>query len=78
MTVAELMEELSGMDPEAEVRLAIQPRWAFEHNLAGIAEVYAAEPESIPEEERPRIVYLGEGAQLGYLPGCVSEELGWK
>lgn len=78
MTVAELLEELAEMDPDAEVRLAVQPRWAFEYSIAAVVEVPAVENESVPGNERPPIVYLGEGAQLGYLPGYVREELGWE
>jgi hypothetical protein len=78
MTVAELMNELADMNPDAAVRLAMQPRWAFEYSVGAVVEVPAVADESIPEEERPTIVYLSEGAQLGYLPGYVSEELGWK
>jgi hypothetical protein len=38
MTVAELIQELEYLNPEAEVRLAEQPRWAFEHGISQIAE----------------------------------------
>lgn len=78
MTVAELIEELDGVDPDSEVRLAVQPRWPFEYSIAAIVQVPAVDDESVPEDERPMIVYFGEGAQLGYLPGYVSEELGWR
>ena len=43
MRVAELMEELEYLAeqyPDAEVRLAIQPSWPFEHS---VAQVYAAD-----------------------------------
>ncbi len=78
MTVAELMDELADMNPDAEVHLAMQPRWAFEYSVGSVVEVQAVGNESVPEDERLTIVYLSEGAQLGYLPGYVSEELGWK
>lgn len=65
MTVAELIELLSDLDPEAEVRLAVQPSWPFEHHLAPeVAEVGGR-------------VWLAESGQIGYLPGEVAEELGW-
>jgi hypothetical protein len=41
MTVAELIAELQGMNPDAEVRLAHQPQWPFEHEAATVAEVPA-------------------------------------
>ncbi len=56
----------------------MQPRWAFEYSVGSVVEVQAVGNESVPEDERLTIVYLSEGAQLGYLPGYVSEELGWK
>ena len=59
MTVQDLIDELQGINPESEVRLAEQPNWPFEYELKAIAEV-------------EDIVYLGEGTQLGYLPGEVA------
>jgi hypothetical protein len=68
MTVAELIQELEYLNPEAEVRLAEQPRWAFEHGISQIAE---AEIEGEP------VVYIAEGGQLGYLPSEAHEVLNW-
>lgn len=56
MTVDELMEVLADMNPDAEVRLAMQPRWAFEYSIGAVVEVPAVENESIPEDKRPTIV----------------------
>ena len=39
VNVAELIEELENMDPEAEVRLAIQPSWPFQHTISGVYDV---------------------------------------
>jgi hypothetical protein len=69
MTVAELAETLTDLDPEAEVRLAHQPRWAFEYSLAAV--------EQVDTEAAGPVVYLAEGSQLGYLPGEAAEALGW-
>jgi hypothetical protein len=41
MTVAELIAELEGMNPDAEVRLAHQPSWPFEYDAASVVEVPA-------------------------------------
>lgn len=38
MNVQDLMDMLSGMDPNAEVRLATQPEWPLAFELAGVAE----------------------------------------
>lgn len=31
-----------------------------------------------PADDGPGVVYLAENNQLGYLPGAVSSELGWR
>lgn len=69
MTVLELIEELGFLNPDAEVRLATQPSWPLEHNIRGIVEV--------EDEEERLVVYLGEGRQIGYLPGEAADALGW-
>ena len=55
------MCELEGMDPDAEVRLAMQPSWPFEYSVRRIVQVSAVDDESVPEDERPQLVYLSEG-----------------
>lgn len=45
MTVQQLIEELEGMNPEAEVRFASQPNWPFEYSINRVVEVQ-------PETER--------------------------
>lgn len=37
MRVRELIEILEDLDPEAEVLVAVQPSWPFEHALDGVA-----------------------------------------
>lgn len=64
MTVEELIQELQYMDRGSEVRLARQPSWPFEYDLAGVVQV----------EDK---VFLTEGNQLGYLDECVKSEIGW-
>jgi hypothetical protein len=66
VTVLELLEALSDYPEEAEVRLAQQPAWPFEWGLG-------AEPVLVAG-----VVYIPEGEQLGYLPGAVAKELGWR
>lgn len=48
MIVQELIELLSQMNPDAEVRLAQQPRWPFEHVAVSVVEVDLGAPD--PEE----------------------------
>ena len=70
MTIAELMEALQGCDPDAEVRLAHQPSWPLEYALREVAEV-------LVDHDGPAVVYLVEGAQLGYLPEEAADTIGW-
>ena len=104
MRVQDLIEALQGMDPDAEVRIASQPSWPFEHRCNDVVEVDLGQPdpedaataqdilddpESAEEdretarkmlerdETKPKIVYLAEGPQVGYLPGIVRSEIGW-
>ena len=39
MTAADLIELLSGVDPDTEVRIAEQPRWPFEYSIEDVVEV---------------------------------------
>ena len=60
VTVTDLIQELESCDPDAEVRLAQQPTWPFE---------YAIDPTNLAvqvEVDDGPVVYLGEGAQLGW------------
>ena len=73
MTVSELIEHLEthveNGDGNKDVRLACQPNWPFEYS---ICEQSTADAQATDEA-----VYLAEGIQIGYLPGDVSDELGW-
>ena len=79
MTIEELIRELEGLPQDTEVRFASQPSWPFEYSISDV--VYTPLAESVlnedDEEEEIGIVYLGEGRQIGYLPGVVKDELGW-
>jgi len=83
MTLLELVESLEDLADElgeekaaeTEVRLAVQPRWPFEHDLAGIAlssDLRRGDDEEVGEESTP-VVYLAEGEQLGYAPPGIWE-----
>ena len=82
MTVGELKAILDNLDDDSEIRLAMQPSWPFEYD---ISDVIPVEDEDATDEEIETfngspcdIVYLVEGRQIGYLPGHVSRELGWR
>tara|TARA_R100001244_G_scaffold108650_1_gene80390 strand:+ start:220 stop:471 length:252 start_codon:yes stop_codon:yes gene_type:complete len=82
MKAKELIEELEWAieqnGGDVEVRLASQPKWAFEKSLRSAITVETKDgAHPLPERDREKIVYLEEGSQIGYLPAKVSEELGW-
>ncbi len=69
MTVQDLIYELEQMNPDAEVRFAVQPSWPFEYTISSVIEM--------DFENGAPVVYLEEGTHLGYLPEAVREELNW-
>lgn len=69
MKVYELMEILENMDPEAEVRVAHQPAWAFEYSIDNAASAY--------DDKGEFCLYLSEGRQIGYLPEMAAKALDW-
>ncbi len=81
MTVAELIQELEQMNPDAEVRIASQPEWPFEYSIEQIREIHQydcnpSEPFPMDEDEES-IVYIAEGRQLAYLNSSVAANIGW-
>jgi hypothetical protein len=74
MTVQELIDALSQMNPDAEVRIAHQPSWPFE---LSVGSVVSAEVEDDMSGTMVDNVWIGEGSQIGYLPGAVKTALGW-
>ena len=79
MTARDLIEELEyaisiNGDNDVEVRLAQQPKWAFEYS---IDEAVTIEVQDENTDEKEKVVYLSEGSQIGYLNEDASRELGW-
>ena len=75
MKVKDLIELLEDMDPEANVLIASQPNWPFEHSVAGVAvrEELGDDDDDGDEAERPYAdgchgndVFIVEGPQLRY------------
>jgi hypothetical protein len=75
MTVGEMLYMLDGLDPDMEVRFASQPNYPFEYDIDNIVIVEVENKRTGGSKE---VVYLEEGRQIGYLPGDVSRELGWR
>ena len=79
MTARDLIEELEyaisiNGNEDVEVRLAQQPKWAFEYT---IDEAVTIEVDDEDTDEKEKVVYLSEGSQIGYLNEDASRELGW-
>jgi len=82
MTLQDLIDQLQDLaddcDPTTtEVRLAIQPRWAFEHSIANVEMVEPTAREQKRNPDAPSVIYIGEGNQIGYLPTAAGVALGW-
>ena len=73
MTVADLKYYLEGLDDDTQVRFAAQPNWPFEYSISDATLVTVDRNDHKPTD----VLYLGEGRQIGYLPGEAKEELGW-
>lgn len=88
MNITDLIEALADIaqeHPDAEVRLAVQPSWPFEHTIRRVIS-----PEDVADAAHERaaeqgvdfyddydpagdpVVYLAEGGQIGYLPASTS------
>ena len=84
MNVQELIESLSDLPPDAEVRLASQPAWPFEFAVSRVTEPFASgdhlsDFDSGPGFDRAEnVVFLVEGRQLCYLREEVAESIGWR
>lgn len=70
MTVNDLIAELEDLREmgmgEADVRLALQPNYPLEHNIAGVA--------PLGDEDASGVVYIGEGSQIGYASREIFEQ----
>tara|TARA_R110002020_G_scaffold269723_2_gene485050 strand:- start:2104 stop:2343 length:240 start_codon:yes stop_codon:yes gene_type:complete len=79
MKATELIEELewaisNANGKDVEVRMAQQPKWAFEYSVDAAVSINTNEE---PTEDNKWVVYLSEGSQIGYLPEHAATELGW-
>lgn len=73
VTVEELIERLQEMEPGSIVRLATQPSYPFENTVGEIAQ-----GETVSEDGDPvKVIWIGEGEQIGYLNSETRDDLGW-
>lgn len=75
MTVQVLIDLLSAMDPDAQVRIAMQPLWPYEYTVDHVV--------TLPTDEggASRTVYLAGCASADVLPAgaaATAEALGWR
>jgi len=86
--IRELIDQLEDLAEEhgdaTEVRLAFQPSWPFEHSIADVVATEQDDDEGEDDDVARRpdgdghvVVYIGEGRQIGYLPGAGARALGW-
>jgi hypothetical protein len=80
MTLRDLLNELTDIAEEhgddIEVRLAHQPRWAFEYGIQRETPVAAATVRN-DDGTKQTVVYIAEGTQVGYLPQSAAAAIGW-
>lgn len=86
MNVTELITQLQDVLDEhgdIEVRLAHQPEWAFEYDIANVvvADANGEEDGDEPVDRIPAndvdeemVCYIAEGEQIGYLGGVATKE----
>jgi hypothetical protein len=76
-TVGDLIAALGDYNPDTPIRWAAQPGSPIAYTLGAVvctpddAESNGTEPDEAP------VVWLGEGSQVGYLPGTAATALGW-
>jgi hypothetical protein len=76
-TVGELIAALQRYDTDTPVRWAHQSSWPMEYT---IGQLVGTSDDADNHGQRPTgdpVVWLGEGRQVGYLPGIAGNALGW-
>jgi hypothetical protein len=73
MRVADLIEYLESQNPDADVRMQVQPNWPFETTISGACTqscLLAIDGDSFdptePGATKPDTVFLIQGSQLKY------------
>jgi hypothetical protein len=85
MTLRQIIDHLSELaedhGDDTEVRLAQQPNWPFEYAVDEIVAVTNVDDDDDDDADTDAgaetVVYIGEGAQLGYLSGAATKALDW-
>ena len=69
MTVGDMIEVLSAMNPDAEVKAMAQPNWPFEHTIRGLVtreELTDDDADDLSETQETTDVFMVVGRQLCY------------
>jgi hypothetical protein len=90
MTIQDLLDELEqlldgidGLDPQTEVRLAIQPSWPLQFEIASVvefdptAEYDEPEPEEGRGPDEEKVVYITQGDHPSGRNAYAPEGLRW-
>jgi hypothetical protein len=80
-TVGELVAALTAYPPQTRVQLAVAPGYPQAATISAIAcspdDADGADgDERPPDPDAERVVWIGEGTQLGYLPEIARNALG--
>jgi hypothetical protein len=68
VTVRELIGRLERMNPSARVLVVINPRWAWEHEVAAVVERKSLDEDDRDEHWENDDVLLLEGPRVGFGP----------
>jgi hypothetical protein len=84
MTVADLLDKLTRLDPDAEIRLALQPNYPFQYNIDAVVQVPVLNDRDAADIGAPEgaknVVYISERGQVHhqpYLPAAAAHKLNW-
>ena len=79
MTVSQLIELLSEMDPGDKVRLATQPVYPLAFHIAGVAALDDEDDEDDGDEFEPGVVWIaaGDHPDNPYAPAAAFEQAQW-
>ena len=69
MTVGEILDILTDLPEDLEVRFAFQPSWPLEYEISDVVPVTT--------ENGDEVVYIVQGEQIGYLDSNAAAELRW-
>ena len=76
-TVGDLQRALADYDPDTPIRWAAQPSYPMEYTIGQVVcTPDDAEGDGTVRHDPP-VVWLGERAQVGYLPELAANALGW-